>query len=78
MSSPTFATHCVKRFLDYVQYDTQSREDSDTFPSTPGQLVLAQRLFDDLKALGLEDVTLDSNGYVFATVPQAVQNRMCR
>lgn len=69
MNSPKYATACVERFLEYVKIDTQSRENSDTFPSTPGQLVLLQRLFDELKALGLADVTLDPNGYVFATVP---------
>lgn len=69
MSSPKYATDCVERFLEYVKIDTQSREDSDTFPSTPGQLVLLQRLRDELKALGLEDVVMDQHGYVFATVP---------
>ena len=69
MSSPTYVTSCVERFLDYVKFDTQSKEGADTFPSTPGQLVLLQRLHDDLKALGLADVTLDDHGYVFATVP---------
>ena len=69
MSAPQYVTHCVEHFLEYVKYDTQSREDSDTFPSTPGQLVLLQRLHDDLKALGLEDVIMDKHGYVFATVP---------
>jgi tripeptide aminopeptidase len=59
----------VERFLDYVKYDTQSMEGSDTFPSTVGQFVLLQRLHDDLKALGLDDVSIDPNGYVFATVP---------
>lgn len=69
MNSPKYVTPCVERFLEYVKYDTQSREDSDTFPSTPGQLVLLQHLYDELKALGLADVTLDAHGYVFATVP---------
>ena len=69
MSSPKYATRCVERFLDYVKFDTQSTEDSDTFPSTPGQLVLLQHLYDELKALGLEDVNMDAHGYVFATVP---------
>jgi len=69
MSSPKYATSCVERFLEYVGVDTQSREGSDTFPSTPGQLVFLQRLHDELKALGLADVTMDRNGYVFATVP---------
>jgi len=69
MSSPKYATNCVERFLEYVKIDTQSKEDSDTFPSTPGQLVLLQRLRDELMALGLEDVSMDEHGYVFATVP---------
>ncbi len=51
MSSPKYATSCVERFLEYVEFDTQSTEDSDTFPSTPGQLVLLQRLHDDLREL---------------------------
>ena len=54
MSSPKYATRCVELFLEYVKIDTQSSEDSATFPSTPGQLVLLQRLFDELKALGLD------------------------
>ena len=69
MNSPKYATTCVEKFLEYVKIDTQSSEDSDTFPSTPGQLVLLQRLHDELKALGLQDVTMDKHGYVFATVP---------
>ena len=68
MTSPKYATRCVEQFLEYVKFDTQSNEHSDTFPSTPGQLVLLQRLHDDLKALGLEDVSMDEHGYVFATV----------
>jgi tripeptide aminopeptidase len=69
MSSPKYATRCVEQFLEYVKIDTQSSEDSETYPSTPGQLVLLQRLHDELKALGLDDVTMDEHGYVFATVP---------
>ena len=73
MSSPKYATACVEHFLEYVGFDTQSREDSDTFPSTPGQLDFLQRLRDDLEKLGLADVTMDQNGYVFATVPSTSQ-----
>lgn len=60
---------CVERFLDYVKTDTQSSEDSTTYPSTPGQLVLLEQLRDELLELGLDDVTMDEYGYVFATVP---------
>jgi tripeptide aminopeptidase len=69
MSSPKYATNCVERFLEYVKIDTQSCEDSDTFPSTLTQLDLLRLLQEELLALGLEDVTMDEYGYVFATVP---------
>jgi tripeptide aminopeptidase len=59
----------VERFLEYVKYDTQSCEDSETFPSTLSQLELLGRLQDELLELGLEDVMLDEHGYVFATLP---------
>jgi len=69
MSSPKYASSCVERFLEYVKIDTQSTEDSETFPSTSSQLELLRRLQDELLALGLEDVTMDEHGYVFATLP---------
>lgn len=75
MSAPKYPTDCVDRFLEYVKIDTQSREDTDTFPSTPGQLILLQRLRDELEALGLEDVSMDQHGYVFATVPSTSEKQ---
>lgn len=69
MSRPEIETNCVERFLEYVKFDTQSSENSDTFPSTPGQGVFLQHLYNELKSLGLEDVSMDEHGYVFATVP---------
>jgi len=69
MSSAKYPTSCVERFLEYVKIDTQSREDSDTYPSTPTQLDLLRRLQNELSDIGLEDVTMDEYGYVFATVP---------
>jgi len=69
MNAPRYVTNCVERFLEYVKIDTQSREDSETFPSTPCQLELLGRLRDELLSLGLEDATMDEYGYVFATVP---------
>jgi tripeptide aminopeptidase len=59
----------VERFLRYVAIDTQSKEDSDTFPSTPGQRELLMMLERELTEIGLEDVVLDSHGYLFATIP---------
>jgi tripeptide aminopeptidase len=69
MNRTDLETLCVERFLEYVKFDTQSREDSDTFPSTPGQRVFLEHLRDELMALGLDDVSMDEHGYVFATVP---------
>jgi tripeptide aminopeptidase len=66
---PKYETSCVERFLEYVKIDTQSREDSSTFPSTSTQLDLLKRLQDELIALALDDVSMDGHGYVFATVP---------
>lgn len=59
----------IKRFTSYVKVDTQSSEESETTPSTPGQLTLANQLVDELKAIGMQDVTIDENGYVMATLP---------
>ena len=60
----------VKRFKDYVSFDTQSNEDNDQVcPSTPGQMVLAKHLTEELKSLGLVDVKLDNHGYIMATLP---------
>ncbi|MEN2768804.1 peptidase T [Ornithinibacillus xuwenensis] len=59
----------IKRFTTYVKVDTQSNEESDSTPSTPGQLELANILVDELNDIGMEDVTIDENGYVMATLP---------
>nr|WP_239541358.1 peptidase T [Pullulanibacillus pueri] len=59
----------IERFTSYVKVDTQSNEESETCPSTPGQLVLGNQLVEELKAIGMTDVTIDDNGYVMATLP---------
>jgi len=59
----------LDRFLRYVRIDTRSDDRSTSCPSTPGQLVLLGLLVDELRSFGLEDVTLDGNGYVMATIP---------
>ena len=59
----------LERFLRYVRIDTQSQEDSPTYPSTAKQLDLSRRLVEELSELGLEDVELTEHGYVFATLP---------
>jgi len=60
---------CVDRFLKYVKYDTQSDEESTTFPSDPKQLELSKDLVEELKKIGLTDAYMDENGYVMATLP---------
>ena len=59
----------VERFLKYVSFDTQSNEETEVTPSTPGQMVFAKYLKEELESLGLEDITLDEHGYLFATLP---------
>ena len=57
------------RFLKYVSFDTQSDENSTTFPSTDKQLVLLNFLADEMRTLGMEDVTVDKYGYAMGTIP---------
>lgn len=59
----------VERFLKYVSFDTQSSEETEVTPSTPGQMVFSKYLKEELESLGLEDITLDEHGYLFATLP---------
>ena len=58
----------VERFLKYVSFDTQSKDDSSTFPSTLKQLELAKYLLEELKSLGIINAHLDEFGYVYAKI----------
>jgi len=62
----------TERFLNYTAFDTQSSEESQSTPSTPGQMVFAQYLAEELKREGLHDVLLDDKGYVYATLPENI------
>ena len=62
-------TTVLDRFLRYVRYDTQSDEQSKTYPSTAKQLVLLRDLAAELRELGLADAAVDEHGYVMATIP---------
>ncbi|MDQ0230839.1 peptidase T [Metabacillus malikii] len=62
-------TDIIERFTRYVKIDTQSNELNESCPSTEGQLCLANQLVSELEAIGMEDVTIDENGYVTATLP---------
>jgi tripeptide aminopeptidase len=66
------AEDAAERFLRYVRIDTQSDEDSETYPSTEKQLDLLRLLAAELKELGLDDAAIDEHGYVTATVPATV------
>jgi tripeptide aminopeptidase len=66
------AEDAAERFLRYVRFDTQSEEDSESYPSTPKQLELLRVLLAELQELGLEDAAIDERGYVTATVPATV------
>lgn len=68
--------HLVNRFLKYVSFDTQSDENSGVTPSTSGQLEFANYLKKELEAIGLEDITLDDNGYLFATLPANTEKKV--
>lgn len=59
----------IDRFLDFVKYDTQSDEGTNMTPSTPGQMVFARYLEEILRGMGLEEISLDDNGYLMATLP---------
>lgn len=57
------------RFLKYVSFTTTSDEKTNMTPSTPGQMIFAKHLIEELKNIGLEEVELDENGYIMATLP---------
>jgi tripeptide aminopeptidase len=67
------AEQAAERFLRYVRIDTQSDEDSETYPSTEKQLELLRLLRDELEEIGLADATIDQHGYVTATLPATVE-----
>lgn len=63
------------RFLKYVSFCTTSDEETNMTPSTPGQMLFAEYLRDELKAIGLQEVELDANGYLMATLPANVEGK---
>ncbi|HPT20541.1 MAG TPA: peptidase T [Bacteroidales bacterium] len=63
----------VNRFLRYVTINSGSDEMSETSPSTQGQTVLAGMLAEEMKEIGLQDISVDDNGYVMATLPSNVE-----
>ena len=66
----------LNRFLQYVKFDTQSDELTNMTPSTPGQMIFAQHLEKELQELGFEEITLDENGYLMATLPSNIDKEV--
>jgi tripeptide aminopeptidase len=70
------AEDAAERLLRYVRIDTRSDEQSETYPSTDGQLDLLRLLRDELEQAGVADVTMDEHGYVTGTVPTTVEHEV--
>lgn len=68
--------HVTDRFLKYVKYSTQSDPATGLNPSTPGQMEFARALCEEMKTLGLQDVTVDENGYVMGFLPANVEREV--
>lgn len=68
--------HIIDRFLSYVRIDTQSDPESTSTPSTMKQWDLANKLVDELKAIGMQDVTIDEHAYVMASLPANVPHEV--
>ncbi|AJR03828.1 peptidase T [Siansivirga zeaxanthinifaciens] len=66
----------INRFIGYVTIDTESDPTSNTTPSTEKQWNLANKLVDELKTIGMEDVTIDENAYIMATLPSNVSHEV--
>ena len=66
----------VERFKKYIAVDTKSDENSETVPSTQGQLKLGKIVANELKEIGLEDVFQDKNGYVYGTLPSNTEKEV--
>jgi tripeptide aminopeptidase len=66
--------HIIDRFISYITIDTESDPNSETTPSTAKQWDLANKLAEELKAIGLNDVSIDENAYIMATLPSNVDH----
>ncbi|MEQ3662850.1 MAG: peptidase T [Flavobacterium sp.] len=68
--------HIIDRFISYVTIDTESDPNSNTTPSTAKQWDLANKLVEELKSMGMQDVTIDENAYIMATLPSNVDHEV--
>lgn len=68
--------HLIDRFFSYIKIDTQSNPDSDTTPSTEKQWDLANKLVHELKSIGMQEVSIDDNAYIMATLPSNLDEKI--
>ena len=68
--------HIIDRFISYVIIDTESDPNSETTPSTKKQWDLAHKLVEELKTIGMHDVTIDKNAYIMATLPSNIDHKV--
>jgi tripeptide aminopeptidase len=71
-----FMQHIIDRFISYVTIDTESDPNSETTPSTEKQWNLANKLVEELKTIGMQDVTIDDKAYIMATLPSNVAHEV--
>jgi tripeptide aminopeptidase len=68
--------HIIDRFISYVTIDTESDPNSETTPSTEKQWNLANKLVEELKTIGMKEVTIDKHSYVMATLPSNIKEKV--
>ncbi|WP_461631791.1 peptidase T [Labilibaculum euxinus] len=66
----------IEKFIRYVKFDTQSDTETGLTPSTPGQMFLAKELTRELEEMGLENISLDENGYIMAVLPSNLDHEV--
>jgi tripeptide aminopeptidase len=69
-------SNVIEKFIKYVKFDTRSEEESVTVPTTLGQIALAKELAGELEDIGMNDVSMDENGYVIATLPSNIDKEV--
>ncbi|WKS95251.1 peptidase T [Riemerella columbina] len=74
--SPEWQKKLLERFISYVKIYSTSDPESPSTPSTPQQWDMANLLFEELKSLGLEEVTIDEHGYVFGVIPATIEEKV--
>ena len=68
--------HILNRFISYVKIDTESDPNSTSTPSTEKQWDLANKLTEELKSIGMQEVSIDKNAYIMATLPSNVSHQV--